>query len=120
MKPSVITILSVFLLISGCASDPYRRVYETIRNREDGFKSPAERAMTPTPNYGTYRNERDQLQHKQPATGKQIFTEHNKPVETHGDNALSDTKPQDLQEPQCMGSCVGTANTPQFNYMNVQ
>ena len=120
MKHSVKAILVLLLLVSGCKGDPYRRVYETIKNRDDGFKSPAERAMTPTPNYGTYRSERDHLRHKEPTTDKQIFTEHKKFDEKHDFNTMNDDKTQDALLPQCTGSCLGTSSTTQFNRPQAQ
>jgi len=114
MKHSVKTILVILLLVSGCKGDPYRRVYETIKNRDDGFKTPAERALSPTPNYGTYRTERDHLQHKESTTNKNIFTENKKPDENHRVNTIYDDKPYEVRESS------GTPIPTQIDYLHAQ
>lgn len=60
----MITVIATGLSNAGCAGDPYKRVYENIKYREDNFKSPGERAMAPTPNYSTYQKEREVLKQK--------------------------------------------------------
>ena len=54
-------LIAMFVLISGCAGDLEHRVYDNIKNRDDRFKSPTERAMSPTPSYEAYRKERESL-----------------------------------------------------------
>ena len=64
MKFSYAITLLLIPLVAACGADPYKRVYENIKNREDNFKSPGERALTPTPNYEIYRKEREVLKHQ--------------------------------------------------------
>lgn len=64
MKFSYAITLLLIPLVVACGGDPYKRVYDNIKNREDNFKSPGERALTPTPNYEIYRKEREVLKHK--------------------------------------------------------
>lgn len=45
------------LLLVACGSDPYRRMYESIKIRNDAKKTPHERAASPTPSYDAYKKE---------------------------------------------------------------
>jgi hypothetical protein len=51
----ILLIASIFL--SGCA-DPYRAMYEGVRNRNEATRSPSERAVKPIPGYDEYQRER--------------------------------------------------------------
>lgn len=110
MKYSVKIILVSLLLLSACESDPYRRVYETIKMREDGFKSPAERSLSPTPNYVTYKNDREQLRHSELTTKTNIFIDHSKFDESHDFNTLEDDKTYEIPKSQCIGPCMDASN----------
>ena len=63
MKTVIRLFLLAFMLgLAGCSDASYHRLYEGIRMRNDGFKSPEERAMNPTPSYSSYKKERDELE----------------------------------------------------------
>lgn len=96
------------LLLSGCANDPYRRVYETINNRENGFKSPAERSLSFTPNYGTYKRERELLRHSQSTNKTNYLKDYRKFDDNQDVNTLQYDKTQDLPEHSCVGPCLDT------------
>jgi len=53
-------ILIILIFISGCA-DPYRAVYEGVRNRDEAVRSPSERAVKPIPSYEEYQKERGRV-----------------------------------------------------------
>jgi hypothetical protein len=120
MKHSVKIILVFLLLLSGCGNDPYRRVYETIRNRDDGFKSSAERALSPTPNYGTYKREREQLRHSESATKTNIFIDNKKFDEKHDFNTIEDDKSQELPDSPCIGPCLDASKAAKPNLLRAQ
>lgn len=47
------------LLLTACASDPYRNVYENIKHRNEAMKSPIKRVISPVPSYDAYKKERE-------------------------------------------------------------
>ena len=51
-------MLATILLVA-CTGDPYRNVYEGIKNNNDAKKTPTERATSPTPSYEQYKKERE-------------------------------------------------------------
>ena len=67
MKLSATTILLSGLLLAGCSDNVNRAFYEGFKNQNDAEKTPNERAMTPTPSYGTYQKERESLKQNDPA-----------------------------------------------------
>lgn len=67
MKLSATTILLSGLLLTGCSDKVNRAFYEGFKNQNDAEKTPNERAMTPTPSYGTYQKERESLKQNDPA-----------------------------------------------------
>lgn len=54
-------LLFIFLALSGCSNNAQRALYEGIQTQNEINKSPAERALKPTPSYETYRKERESL-----------------------------------------------------------
>lgn len=64
MKITFSILLVICTLLPGCGGNPFHKVYDNVNNRNEGFKSPGERAITPTQNYEAYRKERDNLNHK--------------------------------------------------------
>ena len=57
-------VLVVCLALAACTSDPFRGIYEAIKNRNEALKTPAERAASsPTPSYDAYKKERERMQH---------------------------------------------------------
>ena len=56
MKP--FHFLLAALLLTAC-SDPARNLYEGIKNNNDAKRTPADRAMNPTPSYDEYKKERE-------------------------------------------------------------
>lgn len=67
MKLSATTILLSGLLLAGCSDNMNRAFYEGFKNQNDAEKTPNERALTPTPSYGTYQKERESLKQKDSA-----------------------------------------------------
>ena len=67
MNLSATTILLSGLLLAGCSDNVNRAFYEGFKNQNDAEKTPNERAMTPTPSYGTYQKERESLKQNDPA-----------------------------------------------------
>lgn len=62
MKLNICTVLLTGVLLAACTSDPYRGLYEGIKSQNEGYKTPTERAATPSsPSYDTYQKERDSL-----------------------------------------------------------
>lgn len=62
MKLSIYAVLLAGLFLAGCTSDPYRGLYEGIKSQNEGYKTPTERAATPSsPSYDTYQKERESL-----------------------------------------------------------
>ncbi len=55
------------ILVSGCSSNMDRAFYEGIKSQNEGYKTPNERAMNPTPSYDTYSKERESLKQKDPS-----------------------------------------------------
>lgn len=49
------------LLLAGCSSNANRALYEGIKTQNEVNKTPAERAMNPTPSYDAYRKEKENL-----------------------------------------------------------
>lgn len=54
-------LLFALLVFSGCSNNAQRALYEGIKTQNEINKTPAERAITPTPSYETYRKERESL-----------------------------------------------------------
>ncbi len=54
-------LLTLIFMLSACSDVWHQRLYEGIRMRNDGLKTPEERAMSPSPSYGTYKKERETL-----------------------------------------------------------
>lgn len=52
-------ILLAALSLAACGNDPYRGVYEGIKNHNESMKTPEERRRSPTPDYDQYKRERD-------------------------------------------------------------
>ena len=77
MKKSIKIILIVAIILGGCSGDAYRRIYETSKMRNEGFKSPEERAISPTPNYSEYKRERDALKTPTPTTEFDLHSHQN-------------------------------------------
>ena len=56
------TILLSGLLLAGCTGDPYRGLYDGIKSQNEGYKTPTERATSPSsPSYDSYQKERESL-----------------------------------------------------------
>ena len=47
------------MLLAAC-DDPYRSLYDGIKNRNESKRTPLERANSPVPSYDQYKRERDQ------------------------------------------------------------
>ena len=47
------------VLLTACASDPYRNAYENIKHRNEAMKSPVKRVISPIPSYDAYKKERE-------------------------------------------------------------
>jgi hypothetical protein len=58
------TILLSVIFLTACSSNMNRALYEGIQNQNEINKSPAERAISPTPNYKDYQSERENLKKK--------------------------------------------------------
>jgi hypothetical protein len=54
----ILLLLAVLGLAAAC-SDPYRRIYENMRSVRDSKRTPAERAISPSPSYDEYKKERE-------------------------------------------------------------
>ena len=52
-------LMSTVMLLTACADDPYRNLYDGITSNNDAKRSPTERAAAPAPSYDNYRKERD-------------------------------------------------------------
>lgn len=53
--------IALLALLTGCAEDPFRAVYDGVKNRNEALKTPSDRAMSsPAPSYDAYRKEREQ------------------------------------------------------------
>ena len=60
MNPTKILLaLLATLPLAACMDDPYRSLYDGIRNRNELKKTPIERANYPSPSYDEYKRERD-------------------------------------------------------------
>lgn len=60
MNPTKILLaLLATLSLAACTDDPYRSLYDGIRNRNESKKTPIERANSPSPSYDEYKRERD-------------------------------------------------------------
>lgn len=46
--------------LTACSDDPYRDMYEGIRQQRDAEHAPRERAMKPSPSYDKYKREREE------------------------------------------------------------
>jgi hypothetical protein len=58
-KLSILISLTAAFLTAACSNDPYRGLYEGIKNQNESKKSPQEREMNPSPGYDAYKKERD-------------------------------------------------------------
>lgn len=52
------------ILLTGCSSNVDRAFYEGFKSQNEGYKTPDERAMNPTPSYDAYNKERESLNQK--------------------------------------------------------
>ena len=50
--------LLLAMLLAAC-DDPYRSLYDGIKNRNDAKRTPVERANSPMPSYDQYKRERE-------------------------------------------------------------
>lgn len=75
MRSSTKIILLSALLLAGCSNNVNRAFYEGIKTQTEGYKTPNERAVTPTPSYDTYIKERDSLKQNDPASEKNESTD---------------------------------------------
>ena len=55
----ILFLLAVLGLAVVACSDPYRRIYENMRSVRDSKRTPAERAIAPSPSYDEYKKERE-------------------------------------------------------------
>ena len=70
MKLLTQAILLSGLLLLGCSSNVNRALYESIKNQNEVGKTPAERAISPTPSYDAYKKERETLKQNDPVQDK--------------------------------------------------
>jgi formaldehyde-activating enzyme involved in methanogenesis len=61
MRLSTGLTLLMFLLLAGCSSNAKRAFYEGIKNQNEAYKTPAERAMNSSPSYDEYSKEKQKL-----------------------------------------------------------
>jgi len=47
--------------MAGCSSNVNRAFYEGIKNQNEAYKTPNERAMNPAPSYDSYIKEQEEL-----------------------------------------------------------
>ena len=59
MKKTLLLLLLQGALLTACADDPYRAVYEGIKVENEAKKTPQEREMSPVPGYDAFKKERD-------------------------------------------------------------
>jgi hypothetical protein len=52
-------ILFTAIFLTACNNDPYRGLYEGIKNQNELKKTPQEREINPAPSYDAYKKERD-------------------------------------------------------------
>lgn len=64
MKWYITAILLSGIFLTACSSNMNRALYEGIQNQNEVGKSPAERAISPTPSYKDYQSERENLKKK--------------------------------------------------------
>jgi len=69
MKWPTLSTSLICLFLAGC-SNLYQGIYEGNKNYKESDKTPSERAMTPTPSYGTYQKDRGKLKQDAAATEK--------------------------------------------------
>jgi hypothetical protein len=50
------------MCLAGCCSNTNQALYESIKTQNEVNKTPGERSMAPTPSYGIYKKERENLQ----------------------------------------------------------
>ena len=55
-------VILIILLLTACGSDFYQGLYEGVKSVNDAKRTPAARAISPTPSYDTYKKEREQKQ----------------------------------------------------------
>ena len=67
MKLTRTTSLLTVVFLTGCAGSMEHAFYNGIQNRNEGHKTPDERAMNPVPSYHIYKKEREGLNKKIPA-----------------------------------------------------
>ncbi|MGV8933266.1 MAG: hypothetical protein ACOH1I_01490 [Gallionellaceae bacterium] len=61
MQRSFGLIFLMLVLMAGCSSNTKRAFYEGIKNQNEAYKTPAERAMNPSPSFDTYTKEKGKL-----------------------------------------------------------
>lgn len=61
MKLPVTISICIILFLAGCSGNMNRALYEGIQSQNEVGKTPAERAISPAPNYDAYHSERDKL-----------------------------------------------------------
>ena len=58
MRWLILLILAAVLGFTACG-DLYKRIYENTRSVQNSRRTPAERAVSPTPSYDQYKKERE-------------------------------------------------------------
>ncbi len=61
MKYSYSLIFLTLILMAGCSSNANRAFYDGIKNQNEAYKTPAERALNPSPSYDAYSKEKGKL-----------------------------------------------------------
>ena len=51
----------MLVLLAGCSSNAKRAFYDGIKNQNEAYKTPAERALNPSPSYDAYSKEKAKL-----------------------------------------------------------
>lgn len=49
--------LLLAVLLTACANDPYRNIYNNIKHRNEAMQSPIKRVISPIPSYDDYKEE---------------------------------------------------------------
>lgn len=57
-------LLLTVLLLTACAEDPYRNLYEGIKGNNEAKRTPDERAASPLPDFDSYKKEREAASEK--------------------------------------------------------
>lgn len=76
MKLPTLSILLAGLLLVSC-SNLYQGVYEGNKINKDASRRPEDRAMVPSPSYGTYQKDREKLQQEETSKEKSESPEFN-------------------------------------------